>query len=59
MTSDLSPIEFRPVWYASKDKFESVTKFIILDDRGTLTLGPGALRFAGRSRRWKCAISST
>ncbi len=48
MTGDLSPIEFRAVWYAGRDKVESVTKFIVFDDRGTLTVAPGRLRYLGR-----------
>jgi hypothetical protein len=50
MTDDFAPIEFRAVWYAGRDKIESVTKFIVFDDRGTLKLDPGALRYAGRKQ---------
>ena len=48
MADKFPPIEFRPVWYAGKDKIESVTKFIVFDDRGTLTVAPGRMRYAGR-----------
>lgn len=48
MADEFAPIELRAVWYAGKDKIESVTKFIVFDDRGTLNLARGRLRYAGR-----------
>jgi hypothetical protein len=55
MADDLPPIEYRAVWYASKDKIESVTKFIVFDDRGTLAVAPGRLRYAGRKHAFDIA----
>ena len=55
MADDFAPIEFRAVWYAGKDRIESVTKFIVFDDRGTLSVAPGRLRYAGRKHKFDIA----
>ena len=40
--------QFPKILYATRQRVESATKFPIFDDRGTLQLGPGRLRFRGK-----------
>jgi len=36
------------VWYATRRRIESMTKLVVFDDRGSLELSAGKLRFAGK-----------
>jgi len=40
--------EFPKTFYATKERVQSFTKFLIFDDRGTLWLSAGKLRFGGK-----------
>lgn len=40
--------QFRKILYATKQRVDSATKFLIFDDRGTLQLNAGSLRFSGK-----------
>jgi hypothetical protein len=39
---------FESVWYATPEKVQSMTKFIVFSDRGTLDVLPGGLQYHGK-----------
>jgi hypothetical protein len=39
---------FSSVWYATPEKVESITKLIVLSDRGSLAISPGEVHYQGR-----------
>ena len=44
----MNQTKYQPVWFSDEKRSRSITKMLVFDDTGVLTLGQDSLKFTGR-----------